>query len=763
MNDMVRAFEATYDGSWLPSDMLEQYSPLECLADNNNCVTLMLQSRKGKERFVAKCYSRDDVEISVSEDDILSSLSHRSLPEYVGRFENDRTICVVRRYAQGDSLRAVLSKRKFTKEETMEFALEICDVLRFLHSLPMPVLHRDIKPENIIKNDENVYLIDFGISRIVSDADKKDTRIAATASYAPPEQFGFLPTDGRSDIYALGVVINEMITGSTDVRKDVPGDGVGRIIRKCTAFSPEDRYRSVSHLERDIRRWKHRRLRTACHVLLVLVLSALAVTSAIWLAGYFADKESSSVRPENEQLLLDESMIDSMLEDVSQIKPCELRISGDGYYLDDVWFAEGNIEPERITSLVVDDGVQDIREIEFEQFTNLKSIVMPESVSEQLCNDIVNKARDLECITVGAAPETGVSWKYDFTSNTLEVFCDGVGTGVLEYDLYWNRVKRIDTSRIRHIVVGEGIKEIRFNVFWDYTFLESLSLPASLEILDSSTFADNRSLKTVTVSPDNPWFCVIDGALYERGGAGEESVYKLYFVPRNRTGSFVVHPGTVLIGKFSFEDCKMLEEVVLPSSLSGIDGSAFVNTQSIKRIVVPENSIFSFDEENGILMAVKNKMDSQGVPYTEAQIIYAVCSFSGHYTTPEEYDCVLLGDGAFEGCDGITEVTITDNVLRIGAEVFMGCSALRKVNMPDDITSLTKRFESVGITYFDHASFSGSAVTSLRVPYGVTNISEWCFFECWNLREIYIPDTVTEIEDHALEGCAGLEIIYYPD
>ena len=114
-----------------------------------------------------------------------------------------------------------------------------------LHS--MGVVHRDVKPENIIIRGKEAVLIDFDASRIYKNNNREDTQILGTTGYAAPEQYGLSQSDGRADIYALGILLNIMLTGEHPSRK-LAGGRMGRIVQKCTMVSPEKRYKNILHL-----------------------------------------------------------------------------------------------------------------------------------------------------------------------------------------------------------------------------------------------------------------------------------------------------------------------------------------------------------------------------------------------------------------------------------------------------------------------------------------------------------------------------------
>lgn len=114
-----------------------------------------------------------------------------------------------------------------------------------LHSLG--AVHRDIKPENVIIRGDQAVLIDFDAARIVKNRSDADTQVLGTTGYAAPEQYGISQTDGRADLYAMGILLNIMLTGKHPSKK-LAGGRLGRIVQKCTMINPEKRYKNVLHL-----------------------------------------------------------------------------------------------------------------------------------------------------------------------------------------------------------------------------------------------------------------------------------------------------------------------------------------------------------------------------------------------------------------------------------------------------------------------------------------------------------------------------------
>src|SRR5579862_4395820 len=127
-------------------------------------------------------------------------------------------LCIVMEWVEGKFLREILSREKrLSVERATRVAINVCDALDYIHGLG--VVHRDLKPENVMLGEgDAIKLIDFGIS--ASEGMRRLTfskfsNAMGTPDYISPEQIRRKRTDGRSDVYALGVILHEMLTGRT--------------------------------------------------------------------------------------------------------------------------------------------------------------------------------------------------------------------------------------------------------------------------------------------------------------------------------------------------------------------------------------------------------------------------------------------------------------------------------------------------------------------------------------------------------------------
>ena len=174
------------------------------------------------------------------EANILASLSHPSIPKIFDYFSDGQRSYLVLEFIDGETLEDLLdaNPQPFTQEEVVEWALQICDVLAYLHSHKPPVIFRDIKPGNLMirNHDGRIMVIDFGIAKVFEHG-ARGTMIG-TEGYSPPEQYRGA-AEPRGDLYALGATLHHLLTGR-DPRLEPPFTFHERPIRQFNAnISPE--------------------------------------------------------------------------------------------------------------------------------------------------------------------------------------------------------------------------------------------------------------------------------------------------------------------------------------------------------------------------------------------------------------------------------------------------------------------------------------------------------------------------------------------
>lgn len=178
------------------------------------------------------------------------------LPRVEATYELPDCVAVILDYVPGPTLEQVVAERgRLQQNEAVNLAQQICEAVQELHRLG--ILHRDLTPANIIVADDGAHIIDLGIARPLTDTANRnrDTTALGTYGFASPEQYGFAPTDVRSDIYSLGRILGFMLTGvypddtrytpllSDDLRVT---PRLRAIVERATAFEPSARYQNVA-------------------------------------------------------------------------------------------------------------------------------------------------------------------------------------------------------------------------------------------------------------------------------------------------------------------------------------------------------------------------------------------------------------------------------------------------------------------------------------------------------------------------------------
>jgi serine/threonine protein kinase/Tol biopolymer transport system component len=237
---------------------------------------------------------------------------------------------VVFELVEGETLRQRLTRETLPPRKAVEHTIQLCRGLAAAHA--RDILHRDLKPENVIlTRDGSLKILDFGLAKLVPGPEEAegtefptDTRpgtLLGTVGYLSPEQAKGRPADERSDVFAVGVVLYEMLSGQRPFRGDTHAEAVAavlkedapdlvspsgpvppalhRIVRRCLEKDPEDRFQSArdlgfaldalsgtsgeSELGAEAPRWPRTRRRRT-----ILAVGALAV--AALLAGVLADR-----------------------------------------------------------------------------------------------------------------------------------------------------------------------------------------------------------------------------------------------------------------------------------------------------------------------------------------------------------------------------------------------------------------------------------------------------------------------------------------
>ncbi len=149
---------------------------------------------------------------------LLASLNHPNLPRVTDYFVLEERQYLVMDYVEGEDLHSRAARQPPTLAEVIRWADAIGSALAYLHSRQPPIIHRDIKPSNIkLQPDGNAVLVDFGIAKVFDQSATTTGARGLTPGFSPPEQYGGMRTDARSDQYAFAATLYNLLTGQAPV------------------------------------------------------------------------------------------------------------------------------------------------------------------------------------------------------------------------------------------------------------------------------------------------------------------------------------------------------------------------------------------------------------------------------------------------------------------------------------------------------------------------------------------------------------------
>lgn len=285
--ELSKALSAAMEEQAFPAGFRESYIQMERLASGRGTDTYLVRDKNTQTLSIAKYYDKTLLG-SVRESEILRSLKHDALPAWRASFEDEYGVCVVREYIEGTPLDQYAQSSPLAPAQSAALCCQLCDILAYLHGQKPPIIHRDLKPSNVIvRPDGRVALIDFDVARTYQPDAKADTVFLGTREYAPPEQYGFKQADGRTDIYALGVMLRWLICGTTDEKEArIANRRLARVIRRATRWSPSERYPSALAMKRALARCIDPRMSTAQRLLAALLAFALTLCAGFALGRY---------------------------------------------------------------------------------------------------------------------------------------------------------------------------------------------------------------------------------------------------------------------------------------------------------------------------------------------------------------------------------------------------------------------------------------------------------------------------------------------
>lgn len=246
--------------------MANVYLGYDTILDRNVAIKVLRGDLSSDEKFVRR-FQREALSAS--------SLSHPNIVAMYDVGEDDGLYYIVMEYVEGKTLKQLLKKRgSLTLSEAIDIMLQLTDGMAHAHD--SYIIHRDLKPQNImIQDDGQIKITDFGIAMALNSTQLTQTNsVMGSVHYLPPEQAAGKGSTIKSDIYSMGIIFYELLTGSLpfkgesaveialkqmrdplpdvhELNKDIP-QSIENIILKATAKNPKNRYHDVKEMHNDL-------------------------------------------------------------------------------------------------------------------------------------------------------------------------------------------------------------------------------------------------------------------------------------------------------------------------------------------------------------------------------------------------------------------------------------------------------------------------------------------------------------------------------
>ena len=306
-------------------------------------------------------------------------------------------------------------------------------------------------------------------------------------------------------------------------------------------------------------------------------------------------------------------------------------------------------------------------------------------------------------------------------------------------------------------IEGYPVTIIGSSAFEDYSSLTSIAIPDSVTSIGDYAFYNCDSLTSITI-PDSVT------------SIGERAFYDC-----DSLTSITIPDSVTSIGNYAFSDCSGLISVKIPSFVMG-EIYIFAGCNNIETIIIDASKNKTISECLGYMFGASSYFDNDNsVPNSLKNVTILNANQIGNRVF---YRCTgirnikildsvtSIGSSAFYYCTGLTSVEISGSITNIGSDAFSDCSVLQDVRI-NDIAAWCKinfsNTKSNPLCFARNLYLNGTKVENLVIPEGVTEISDYAFYNCRGLKSIEIADSVTEIGYYAFDNCTGLTSIEISD
>ena len=234
---------------------------------------------------------------------------------------------------------------------------------------------------------------------------------------------------------------------------------------------------------------------------------------------------------------------------------------------------------------------------------------------------------------------------------------------------------------LRSVTIPEGISGIHGGTFFNCDSLETVHLPKSMENFHGSSFAGCNALREVTVDPENPWLCSVDGVVYTKDQR------ELIFYPPGRTDEeFAIPEGVESVDRYAFAYCENLKRICFPQTVCENSYESILFCQGMEGVTVDERNetyrsidgnLYSKDGKTLVRLCVSTENVSLTVPEGVTTVAEGAAYYAHNVTAVTFPDSLThIERCAFQFCDALESVTLPAGLVYIGPSAFSGCEQL---------------------------------------------------------------------------------------
>ena len=342
--------------------------------------------------------------------------------------------------------------------------------------------------------------------------------------------------------------------------------------------------------------------------------------------------------------------------------------------------------------------------------------------------------------------ETNFFWTLN--GGKMRIFGSGKmpdGSVVHEEWLPWQLLNLTITD----VVIEEGITNLGYRAFYDCYSLKNVKMADTVTDIGVRSFECCENLENIKISE------------------AVTNISDYAFIGCSSLENVDIPESVIKIGIDAFRYCNSLKSIRIPDSVTDIDYRAFWGCSSLENVVLSDSmTVLKAD-----LFYYCSNLKSVQIPNSVTKIDYAFtgCSSLESILLPGSVEEI---NGAFRGCSSLKSIRIPDSVTKMKS-AFSGCSSLESIYVPDSVTDMDTAF--AGCSKLKNVNISNSvtglwetfarcsSLESIYIPDSVTIIEYEAFYECNNLKNVRLSESLEKINDYAFMYCSSLESIQIPD